>query len=243
MFRSIDQVWDDALARNGQALAFLAAELLALLAAYGGADAVSLPRAIHTTIIRVLRPAESALRRLIVMAARDVKVEHVRPDLQPRPLPAKQMRAKASHRSRMSFQLFDPRKRFNAPHVTYTRRTPRVFAISPAAPFSPLFQQPSSPPERPPIPAAADRPVSARSLVLRLKAFTTALDDIPRQAKRMVRWRIRREMQQPPKFFLPLRPGNPPGHRTKAQHEVDDILAECHSFARSVLSGPLPNTS
>ena len=66
---------------------------------------------------------------------------------------------------------------------------------------------------------------------LPINALKSALDDLPRQAKRLARWRLRREAMPSPKFRSPLRPGRPPGHRKKPVHEVDEILAECHGLA------------
>ncbi len=73
--------------------------------------------------------------------------------------------------------------------------------------------------------------VSATRLNRRLQALKPALDDLPRQAKRLARWRQRREARPDPKFKSPLRPGRPPGYRRKPIHEVDDVLAECHWLA------------
>jgi hypothetical protein len=83
-------------------------------------------------------------------------------------------------------------------------------------------------------------------LCRRLEALKRALQDIPRQAKRLARWRARQEQKQPStstptlKPLSPLREGLPPGYRKKPQHEVDDILAECHDLARLALA---PDTS
>jgi hypothetical protein len=246
MFYSPQQLWKDTLTRNSAALVAVAAQLWALLEAFGGADATRLPRAVYSNILRVLRPAESAVRRLIVMAARDVVVEPVPPravsaQRVPKPTASRQTPAKPA--SRMAFPLFDPRKRFNAQHVTYTTHTPRIYVIAPDAPFSPLSPQPQRLPERSLVPPASTLPASAHRLVLRLKALIAALEDVPRQAKRMLRWRLRREAQVPPRFSAPLRPGNPPGHRERPQQAIDTILAECHSYAQAVLSAPTPNTS
>jgi hypothetical protein len=75
-----------------------------------------------------------------------------------------------------------------------------------------------------------------------------ALANIPHQAKRLARWRARQEQKQaststaPPtsKPLSPLREGLPPGYRKRWQHEVDDILAECHDLACLALA---PDTS
>jgi hypothetical protein len=238
MFYSTHQIWTAALTRNNAALATIVAQLWALLEVFGGADAVRLPRAVHSTILRVLRPAESAVRRLIVIAARDV----VAPVPKPASLATFGKRVTPRQPpSRMSFKLIDPRKRFQIQCVTYTTLTPRISFIAPDAPFAPLFAQPQSP-ERQPIPSAAERPISARRLTLRLKALTSALEDIPRHAVRLARLRLRRT-SEPRGFFSPLRRGKPPGHRKRAQHEIDSILAECHEFAVGVLSERRPNTS
>jgi hypothetical protein len=74
------------------------------------------------------------------------------------------------------------------------------------------------------------------------------LANIPHQAKRLARWRARQEQKQAststapptPKPLSPLREGLPPGYRKRWQHEVDDILAECHDLARLALA---PDTS
>jgi hypothetical protein len=243
MFQSAKQVWDDAVVRNAAALAGVVAQLLAVLSLYGGVRAARLPRVVHARIIRVLRPAESALRRLIVIAARGVIAE---PALEHTGRTERIVTGHTLPRqpaSIMSFQLFDPRKRFSAQRVIYTTLIPRVSFIAPDAPFSPLSAQPQMSREPPLIMADSDRHISARRLALRLKAFTSALDDIPGHAKRLTRLQLKRETQKPPTFLSPLRPGKPPGHRTVPGHEIDDILAECHKYALGVLSEVQPNTS
>jgi hypothetical protein len=74
--------WNQAIARNLTALLRIADALCAMAGigaeAAPGADRASwpasLPRHLHTAVLGVLRPAESALRRLIVIAARDLVV-------------------------------------------------------------------------------------------------------------------------------------------------------------------------
>jgi hypothetical protein len=72
MFHRFDHIWNDAVARNTEALKTVIASLLGLLTIYGGTEAVNVPRGIRATIMQVLRPAEAALRRIILIAARDV---------------------------------------------------------------------------------------------------------------------------------------------------------------------------
>ena len=71
--------WDWAIKHNSEALKGIIAALFAML---GDATTVSrIPHPLHRAVLRVLRPAESAVRRLIVIAARGlvVKVAPSRP--------------------------------------------------------------------------------------------------------------------------------------------------------------------
>ncbi|MGB8313201.1 MAG: hypothetical protein WCE69_01820, partial [Aestuariivirga sp.] len=74
----------------------------------------------------------------------------------------------------------------------------------------------------------------------RLQALKFALDDLPRQARRLARLRLKRENIPTLKFKTPLRPGPPPGRRKKPIHEIDEILIECHELAWEALK---PDTS
>ena len=79
-----------------------------------------------------------------------------------------------------------------------------------------------------------DDTVNAGPLCRRLFAIIGALEDLPRQAKRLARWRARPIEERRPQLSTPLRVGRPPGHRQRQTHEVDEILAECHWLARNV---------
>ena len=59
--------WNAAIERNGRALK----RILAMLVAMAGGEA-TLPRHLHRAILRLLRPAEAAARRLVIVAARDL---------------------------------------------------------------------------------------------------------------------------------------------------------------------------
>jgi hypothetical protein len=82
--------------------------------------------------------------------------------------------------------------------------------------------------------------VNAARLIRRLEAVEAALSDLPRQAKRLVRWRMREEKSENPSFKTPLRPGRPPGHRSRAVHLVDELLSECDWLA---FRATMPDTS
>ena len=98
--------WDLAIRRNSEALKGIVEALFAMLGLAGGATRLRIPQPLHRAVLRVLRPAESAVRRLVVIAARGLVVK-----LAPsRPMPAGPIGK--GRASRPSFQLFDPRKNF-----------------------------------------------------------------------------------------------------------------------------------
>jgi hypothetical protein len=227
--------WELAIKRNSEALNRIVAALFTMLGLDGTEMVARLPRSVHSAVLRVLRPAESAMRRLIIIAARGL-VMKLAPS---RPMPKGHMIGK-SGAPRSSFQLFDPRKNFpelrqhgrraarNPPRIHFFGSDPRVVALWPTP-------QPAAAPAPP-----SDGLVNAARLSRRLQALKLALDDLPRQARRLVRWRARREKAQSPKFKSPLRPGPPPGRRKRQIHEVDEVLADCHALAWDAMK---PDTS
>ncbi|MDO8353836.1 MAG: hypothetical protein Q7T14_10260, partial [Aestuariivirga sp.] len=176
-----------------------------------------------------LRPAESALRRLIVIAARGLVVKPG----SSRPRPAGPTRSKKGGNSRPSFQLFDPRKRIMLPRrMAPARSSARLHIFTADSGLVTVWPPPrpaTSPAPHPP--SSADGLVNGARLIRRLEALEGALEDLPRQALRLARWRMRQEKAPSPSFKSPLRPGYPPGHRRKKIHEVDDLLSECHGLA------------
>ncbi len=237
MFTSAQQIWDASVARNTLALRVVVAELMGLLSAYGGMEAMRVPRVVRSIMLRVLRPAEAALRRLIVIAARDVRVDFLPRKTKPLQSVTGEGLSKTStsrRTSRLAFQLVDPRRRSGQRNVAYTSSNPRVFVVEAAVPFSPLSQMPVSPQQQEPESLAR-----VSRICRRIHALVAALEDVPRQAKRLVRLRGLREHRK--LFFSPLRLGKPPGHRKIPVDDVDYILAECHDYARAVLASP--NTS
>ena len=187
------------------------------------------PHTLSRAMLRVLRPAESAVRRLIVLAACGLEVKLSPARAMPRGLLSPARAAGAS-----AFQLFDPRKRFVAarrtvaggggPHV-------HLFALDPRVPF---FQP--RPVESPVTVPEPDDEADASRLGRRLVAIKLALDNLPRQARRLKRWQARRLQMPSPKFTSPLRLGSPPGHRKQPQEEIDFLLSKCHALAREALS-------
>ena len=138
-----------------------------------------------------------------------------------------------------SFQLFDPRRRIEAhPRPGHSRGLSRASISSTTIPgLVALFPAPRPVVEPPPPP---DGLVNATRLHRRLQALKSALEDLPRQAKRLVRLQERRKASPWPKSTSPLRPGHPPGYRRKPIHEVDEVLVDCDWLAWEAMK---PDTS
>src|SRR5437764_9123748 len=101
--------WARAIEINQTALTRIVAALFALVGLEAQSAVARLPRPLYRAALRVLRPAESAVRRLIVIAARAVVVK----PSAARPMPAGLALARKGGAA-MSFRLFDARKRFGA---------------------------------------------------------------------------------------------------------------------------------
>ena len=178
--------WARAIERNSEALIEIVADLFDMLGLAGEAVVARLPWPTYRAVLRVLRPAESAMRRLVVIAARGLVVKLA----PPRPMPVGPVKRKKGLPPRsFSFQLFDPRKRIVIPRQVITRRpAARLHIFTEDRGLVTLW-----PPPRPtasPAPAAlpsADGLVNGARLVRRLEALESALADLPRQARRLVR--------------------------------------------------------
>ncbi|MBU4531683.1 MAG: hypothetical protein KUA43_16100 [Hoeflea sp.] len=255
--------WTLAIERNLKALRQIAGSLVAMAGLNPPQPTVSLPRHIHAAVLSILRPAEAALRRLIVIAARDLVVTlspAERDRIAKTALPAQTSRtgiflngrparpedlaalgrggrmtagaatiAAAQARSEdaktrpPAFLLFDPLKRFGAHRQGPSQWVPRI-----------LFDLDTPPPAPAHKPASPNDPVSALPLCRRLAALKTALDDLPGQAQRLARWRARRRLRRSGRLS-PMRPGSPPGHRTRGSLPVDEVLHHCHGLAIDVV--------
>jgi hypothetical protein len=274
--------WNAAIERNREALKRILASLVAMAglsgftsplagedgsAGRGEAEALAepgegcpsisptLPRHLHRAVLRLLRPAEAAARRLVIVAARDLVL--------PPPAPPRLRKAKpksAILRNGVGTGILLPR---NAPHPEVRgdpklveggpRRTlclpltdplPRWRRSRPAARGMPRisfpgFGAPSPVPVR--RLASSDDPIDAARLTLRLQALASALDDLPKHARRFARWRTRRERGLT-RRLSPLRPGRPPGHRPansrRPAHEVHEVLGDLQYFAFKALEHP-----
>jgi hypothetical protein len=206
-------------------------------------EGFTLPRHLHTFALRILLATEAAIRRLIVIAARDVAVtprpagKGVRPDLAflRKEHANKADEANAPTTIRIpAFPLLDPLKRYSfKPRRRASKSFPRICV--------PGFTEPAPIPVKPVL--RPDDPVDATGLCRRLLSSRRALANLPREARRLARWRARDRIKPGPRRVVPpLRIGRPPGGRKRPTHAVDHILKECQALALDVLS-PLPDTS
>jgi hypothetical protein len=208
--------------------------------------AARLKPAVYRKVLRVLRPAESAVRRLIVIAARDV----VAKPLSVRPKPVAPIAKSQGGASRGCFALFDPRKRFPMFQQTRKRKIAKVpprFYLVGSGTFeaAPWYAQPCPvPPVVSVLPPLSDGLVDGARITRRLHALQSALADIPRQAKRLARWRLKRLSTPHLRRMDVMRYGRAPGYRKQKTREIDTILDDCHYFACEALKTPRkPDTS
>ncbi|QKV17074.1 hypothetical protein [Oricola thermophila] len=253
--------WERAIERNCAALRRIAAMLFAMLGLGGGVPE-TVPRRARRRLLRFLRPAESAARRLILAAARGIAVPPPRVAPPPAPSPVELLRARGllvSHgpvflglarrwvpetpapeepepgSGRVpAFRLADPHRRFDF----WARPGRARLAFAELPPDEALAREIEE--------------VPARALCNRVMALKAALEDLPAQAKRLARLRARREAARavgrerckvPSLYRFPLRYGPPPGWRRRPRDgtgEVDRVLAECHRLA---LAAMRPDTS
>ena len=242
-----------AIERNRGRLVAVVLELFAEIGLTGGGVVERLSRPVYRKVQRVLRSAESAVRRLIISAAHDIVVEPS--PRRPAPVARKssgQIKSKAEgegnekRKRGFLFRLFDRprRKDWGIPRRRKTRKIqPRVRLLGdPPDPRHLMFRLYGQPQPAAPAPAPVpekdrtvdDGTVSAIRLCRRLFAIMGALEDIPRQARRYARWRDKPIEQRRPKRESPLRLGWPPGWRIRATHEVDEILKDCHWLVRNL---------
>ncbi|MEP9388216.1 hypothetical protein [Mesorhizobium sp. KR9-304] len=190
--------WNAAIENNREALK----RVLAMLVAMAGLDhrPATLPRHLHRAVLCLLRPAEAAVRRLIIAAARGIVIA-LPPEYQRKPQPARSilrngigtgivmprgLRPKAGTRpARFCLPLTDRLPRWGAPPRSPACGFPRISI--------PGLTRPSPVPRAP----APDDPVDAARLTLRLAALGRALDDLPREARRFARWRARGVASKP----------------------------------------------
>lgn len=183
----------------------------------GGALVSRLPKPVRSMIERVLQPAESATRRLLLYLSRRTVLP-----------PSRAGSASRSGGTRKgsrgaAFALFDRRKPFSELSQPGQRvgrgRGPGIWSFD--------GDGPAAVPEKP-----ARDPDDALRLCRRMQALNRALLNMPREARRLLRAMARRAKAPPgPGRYGPLRPGLPPGYRRNPSREIDEILRDCHVLA------------
>ena len=247
--------WDMAIERCRVPLLGVVMALCARIGLTEGANVERLSKPLYRFMLSQLRKAESAARRLIFAAARNIVLEppaerpaRVRSKVPPKDKAKVDGEAKDKAQRRPSFGLFDPPKRNGRrfkkkhkgpePRITYFDYDPRIPEFLRAQ-----FMAPAAVPSAPVVAEKVDDGmVSAKRLVRRFLAILDALQDIKRQAMRLARWEARPKEDRRPERWSPLRPGKPPGYRERPKHEVEEILKECDWIARNVMP-PIDDTS
>lgn len=213
--------WDAAIEIHRTALLRLLAGMYAALGIEAGGSVETVRSDLRLMVLRILGPAESAVRRLIFLKARDLpEAEYVRG-------PARDKAAKrAKTRSRSkAFPLFDKQNYARPARRKHPKGDgPRVY-------FFDGFDTPPTPETQ----ILPDDPVNAESLCRRLNALFAALNDLDKQAQRLKRAEARRKLS--PRFWGEgvVREGPPPGHRAKGRSApeitADAILSKCQDLA------------
>ncbi|MGL4489154.1 MAG: hypothetical protein ACRCU5_06905 [Rhizobiaceae bacterium] len=212
--------WQVAIDKNREKLLSIINVLMASLGLVKGGMLTTLPFHIHRKALLILRPAEAAVRRLIMMAAYEMELRGFNlARLRERGLAKRggEGKSRTEHKEdtgshTISFRLIDPLKSFTEEAPDYAN-------------FGPSFDEDYN--DRTPTPAT--------SLGRRLLALKYALDNVQKQARRLTRWYAMRDealKQNHPHRLSPLRPGFPPGYRRKPQHPIEEVLLDCHSLAQ-----------
>ncbi|MEX0346947.1 MAG: hypothetical protein AB3N20_18635, partial [Rhizobiaceae bacterium] len=175
------------------------------------------PSSLHRSVLRILRPAESALRRLIVVVAAMLS-QKVREKRGGQEIQLPDFSAFATYDTLPAFQLIDPQIPLGEPMRPIPKGIPRICV---PGVFDPV------PLKKP------DHTLDAVELMRRIRKLKIALATLPRQARRLNRLMAKRAKAEPgPGRVGPIRPGHPPGHRQRPREPVDDILSECHWLAK-----------
>ena len=188
-----------------------------IMAMIGCLSVPTLLRRTHLDVLDILRPAESATRRLIAILAHGLIVPERRQSAAPT---GKRAKGKGDHAP--GFPLFDPRRKVD-PKPKGARGYPNVRSLDGSDDAPPAVQKTHS-----------DDPVNAERLCNRIRAMMTALDDLQGHARRLARAMARKTLP-----IRAMRPGRPPGYRARWRHAVDEILSDCHQLALMVLNEPV----
>ena len=215
--------WQQAINRQHEHLVRIVAMLFAMLGLDEDNPVSRLSRPLHRAVLRILYPAESAVRRLIFVMARGLVAKL--PTRRPVPQDLSNLPRQANRPN-----VIPALRREGPPSTrnlaTSSKKTdPRIHVFSEGRLVTILGRSPFEPAPEP------DTTINATQLCRRLFAIRSALENLPREARRLSRWRARSTLRPPEKFRKPLRRGRPPGHREKPELDVDDVLKDCQWLA------------
>jgi hypothetical protein len=172
-----------------------------------------LTRGVWLAVLVILRPAESAARRLVALMALDMVVV---PPVRRENGPSQREKARKGMARGMALALCDRRTRPDASSRRGPKARPQIRDL--------LLDGPTgNGPARAPLP---DDPVDGVRLTNRIEALRAALEDLPKPARRLARMRAAGRMKWP----YAMRPGRPPGYRQRWRHPVDETLADCNGL-------------
>jgi hypothetical protein len=230
--------WPLIVERNRERLLAVLAPLFAVL----GFDPrrAALARHMYRAFLITLRPAESAMRRLIIIAAHGlvVKLRLSAARTFPAGLGLKLRLALEKDAERVpAFCLIDPLKRFAPVDFEWAKEWSKeqvMPRISVPDLIDPVFEDRFIP--------MRDDPIDCAALRRRRRALKDVLDNLPCHARRLARWRARGELARmiapKPSRLSPFRPGFAPGYHRHEPNEIDVILGDCHYFAVEAWRGP-----
>ncbi len=146
--------WNAAIDKNREALKRVLATLVGMAALAGG---TTLPRRLHRYVLRLLRPAEAAVRRLIIVAARGLVV--------PPPRPRKPAMARKTGRARVAshdpaapaLPLFDRLSPWTVRARPRATGVPRISVPGYSVPFTIPVRRPDDPIDAAPLNARLGR--------------------------------------------------------------------------------------
>lgn len=205
--------WQLAIERNRALL------LRLLTLAFAGVVPGQMVRGDHSALLRLLRPLEAALRRVLFIVAQGMRVR-----LRSVSGPCQAVIPGTGRAAVPQFALADPLRRPGAPRAVPS--PPRISILG--------FDAPDMRPAAPDVAAMVD----AAPLLRRVAAMRAALADIPAAARRVAAWQAKRRQRAIAGRVSPLRTGRPPGHRTRSRHAVDVVLADCHQLALLRMAAP-----
>jgi hypothetical protein len=241
--------WKRAVERYSDELSEIVAELIVMAGLQGVAFVDTLPRRLYFRILSILRPAEYAARRIILMAACklewDIRIVEAKKGRSLRssltsPPWGSEGRVETSARSESegqghrvpAFDLFDPAKDYGKFFLSDAEYAALIKAREEARYLPVPYHSP-------------DEPVNAISLSRRIRALADAMQNIDRYAIRLARWKAR-HMPNGTKAGAvglkhtslrslsrcqPMRIGQPPGWKKHPETAIEEVVKDTHILA------------